>query len=127
MRFHATSGVMTPFPSSGPIRLAELAHFRDWEGPALVRLLYYLLMISTVFFGAPLHHAQLTALAVHKPRHALPVGSLSRAPPLAVTKRARTSQASASGSTRLLLPLTKARACFSVCSVVCWASSSGRP
>ena len=27
------------------------AEFRDWEGPALVRLLYYLLLVSTVMFG----------------------------------------------------------------------------
>merc|ERR1719473_420188 len=42
---------MTPFPPAGPIRLFELAHFRDWEGPALVRLLYYLLLISAVSVG----------------------------------------------------------------------------
>ena len=43
--------LQTPFPLPAPIRLFELAEFRDWEGPALVRLLYYLLLVSTVMFG----------------------------------------------------------------------------
>lgn len=43
--------VQTPFPVAAPIRIFELAEFRDWEGPALVRLLYYLLLVSTVMFG----------------------------------------------------------------------------
>ena len=41
----------TPFPHIPPIRLYELLHFRDWEAQALVRLLYYLLVVSSVLWG----------------------------------------------------------------------------
>lgn len=41
----------TPFPHLPPIRLYELLHFRDWEAQALVRLLYYLLVASSVLWG----------------------------------------------------------------------------